>query len=160
MWGIISCYWNISSVGWLLHYKLVSVGFLVLLSLWRSLNKSTFWDISFFSVFLLRPAQLLLESRHSHNHSWLILARKWLWRWKGNVFSLRRGGRHYALISRWSEVWALEKATEGLEQRYSRESLHLSIETPVPDPKSNTKCTTWASPSPCHPQLSVSQALC
>lgn len=110
MWGIISCYWNISFIGWLLHYKFVSVGFLVLLSLWRSLNKSTFWDISFFSVFLLRPAQLLLESRHSHNLLWLILARRWLLRWRWNVFVLRRGSRHQALIGRWSEVLALKKA--------------------------------------------------
>lgn len=86
MCRIISCYWNISGVGWWLHYKLVSVGFLVLLSLWRHLNKSTFGDISFCSVFLLRPAQLLLESRHSHNLSWLILARRWLLRWRWNLF--------------------------------------------------------------------------
>lgn len=164
MWGIISCYWNISSVGWLLHYKLVSVGFLVLLSLWRSLNKSTFWDISFFSVFLLRPAKLLLESRHSHNHSWLILARKWLSSWKRNVFGLRRGcSRHHALISRWSEAWALEKTTEDWEQRQAgieEKAFIWALGHQFLVPGLILNVWIWASLSPFHQQLSVCQTLC
>lgn len=160
MWGIISCYWNISFIGWLLHYKFVSVGFLVLLSLWRSLNKSTFWDISFFSVFLLRPAQLLLDSRHSHNLSWLILARRWLLRWRWNVFGLRRGCRHHALICRWSEVWALKKATRfGVEANGIAEKAFiwtLGHQVLV----SILNVWPWASPSSFSWQLSVCQVMC
>lgn len=58
------------------YFKLVSVGFLVLWSLWRNVNKSTFWDISFLSVFLPQTSSTLLESRHSHNISCPIFGKK------------------------------------------------------------------------------------
>lgn len=62
----------------------------------------------------------------------------------GMFFSLRRDYRHDALISRWSEVWALEKPTEGLEQRQTgiAEKAFISLVPPVPGPKSSTKYMT------------------